>query len=315
MKKHKQELLALFILTGLLFLLSACTPAQVDTDKPNENLNVVATTTFVGETVDIIAGDSINLVVLLDPGINPHAYEPTPKDVATIADADLVFANGVGLEVFLENILENAGENAEIVYVSDGIELRSFNHKLTHENETETGAGFDPHVWFDPNNIAVWTRNIETTLNRLDPENTETYTAQAESYRVELENLDVWVRARVAQIPSENRKLVTDHTAFDYFADEYGFVQIGAVIPAPTTEAEPSGQQLAELEDAILTYNVKAIFVGMGFDATLSQQVAEDTGVQLVPLLFGSLTASDGIADNYLDFTRYNVNAIVAALE
>ena len=165
--------------------------------------------------------------------------------------------------------------------------------------------------------MIVWTENIEATLSRLDPDNASTYRANADTYRADLETLDAWVREQVEQIPAENRKLVTDHTAFSYFAEEYGFKQIGAVIDAPTTEAEPSGQQLAELQDAILQYDVKAIFVGKDFDPTLSERVAEDTGVQLVPLYFadGSLTPPGGDADTYLDFIRYDVEAIVDALK
>jgi ABC-type Zn uptake system ZnuABC Zn-binding protein ZnuA len=325
------------VIISLLLTLSACAPAQTESEEGGSKLQVVATTTFVGDVVAEVGGESIDLTVMLAPGANPHAYEPTPQDIVAVADADVVFANGLDLEEFLDDLIANAGGDAELVHVSEGIELRYFDadHEHGHEHEGEEhhdeeehehegeehpdeegdDQGADPHVWFDPNNVIVWTENIEATLSRLDPDNAATYQANADAYRAELKALDAWIREQVEQIPAENRKLVTDHTSFGYFADEYGFEQIGAVIDAPTTEAEPSGQQLAQLQDAILQYDVKAIFVGRDFDPTLSERVAEDTGVDLVPLYFGSLTPPGGEADTYLEFIRYDVEAIVEALK
>lgn len=352
MKKHWFILSILFIvvLPTSLFL-PACAPAQTEPGEESAKLQVVATTTFVGDVVAEVGGEAIDLTVMLAPGANPHAYEPTPQDIVAVADADVVFANGLDLEEFLDDLIANAGGDAELVHVSEGIELRYFDadHEHDHEHEGEEHhdgeehehegeehddedghehegeehhdeeghhhEGADPHVWFDPNNVIVWTENIESTLSRLDPDNASTYQSNAQAYRAELKDLDEWIREQVEQIPAENRKLVTDHTSFGYFADEYGFEQIGAVVDAPTTEAEPSGQQLAQLQDAIREHDVKAIFVGMDFDPTLSERVAEDTGIQLVPLYFGSLTPLGGEADTYLDFICYDVEAIVEALK
>jgi ABC-type Zn uptake system ZnuABC Zn-binding protein ZnuA len=174
--------------------------------------------------------------------------------------------------------------------------------------------GVDPHVWFDPNNIMVWVENMTKALEEIEPEKASIYQSNAGAYLDELEQLDLWIREQIDQIPPENRMLVTDHTTFGYFAEEYGFTQIGAMIPSMTTEAETSGGQLAELVDQIRTYQVKAIFVGIDTDPTLSQRIAEETGLQLVPLYFGSL--SDGEpARTYLDFMRYNVGLLVGALK
>jgi len=305
-----------------MLLLSACAPAQTESDTGSSRLQVVATTTFVGDVVAEVGGEAIDLTVMLAPGANPHAYEPTPRDIVAVAEADVVFANGLDLEEFLDDLIANAGGKAELVHVSEGIDLRYFDSDDEHgddgeghDQEGHAHENADPHVWFDPNNVIVWAENIALTLSRLDPDNASIYRANADAYRAELEALDAWIREQVEQIPAENRKLVTDHTSFGYFADEYGFEQIGAVIDAPTTEAEPSGQQLAQLQDSIREYDVKAIFVGMDFDPTLSERVAEDTGVELVPLYFGSLTPSGGEADTYLDFIRYDVEAIVEALK
>ncbi|MFO7943586.1 MAG: metal ABC transporter substrate-binding protein [Anaerolineales bacterium] len=321
-----------------LFCLSACAPAgtsyRADVDG---KLKVVATTTFVGDVVSRIGGEGIHLTVLLPYGANPHSFQPSPQDVAAVSQADVVFANGVGLEVFLEDLIENAGGDAEVVHVSEGIDLRSFHSQTegghdhgegedqahdegtSHEDEGSDGhyhdpGGADPHVWFDPTNVMVWVDNIQETLVRLDPANEDCYQENAQTYRAQLEDLDSWIQDQVSQIPQDNRYIVTDHTVFGYFAEEYGFQQVGAVIPSPTTEAQPSGKHLAELSDTIQEYAVKAIFVGKDFDPSLSQRIAEDTGVKLVQLYFGSLTEDDGPAGTYIEFMRYNVKMIVEVL-
>ncbi|HIE57944.1 MAG TPA: zinc ABC transporter substrate-binding protein, partial [Anaerolineales bacterium] len=127
--------------------------------------------------------------------------------------------------------------------------------------------------------------------------------------------LDTWIRQQVANIPPENRKLVTDHVLFGYFADEYGFKQIGALIPGYSTLAEPSAQELAAIEDAIREYNVPAVFVGNTVNPALGGQVAEDTGIKLVTIYTGSLSDENGDAPTYLDYIRYNVTAFVNALK
>ena len=273
-------------------------------------LRAVATTTIVGDVVRAVAGDNIELRVLAPLGADPHTYEPTPKDVAAVADADLVFVNGAGLELFLESVLRNAGGDAEVVVLSEGIKLR----KLENEHEGEEG-GLDPHVWFDPSNVMVWTRNVEQTLIRLDPANRETYAARAQAYQTELATLDTWIQEQVGQIAEADRGLVADHDALGYFADRYGFRIVGSVIAGFSTLAEPSAQELAKLQNAVRDTGVKAIFVGSTASPSLSQRVAEDAGVAVRFLYTGSLSLADGPATTYLEFMRYNVSQIVEALK
>ncbi|MFQ6102551.1 MAG: metal ABC transporter solute-binding protein, Zn/Mn family [Anaerolineae bacterium] len=293
---------------ALMLTLAACGPSA--TSQPasgaEERLQVVATTTIVGDVVHAVGGDVIALTVLLPLGTDPHSYEPTPQDVAAVADADVVFVNGAGLEVFLDSLLENAGGDAQVVSVSEGITFRHLGGE--HGNP-------DPHVWFDPHNVAVWVANVEQTLSASDPANAEVYAANGSEYKTALQELDAWIRDQVAQIPEANRKLVTDHAAFGYFADRYGFEQVGAVFPGFSTLAEPSAQERAELEEAIRAFDVQAIFVGTTVNPGLAQQVAEDTGARVVFLYTGSLSEPGGPADSYLALMRYDVSAIVDALK
>lgn len=288
-----------------LAALAACsTPASTSTPG---GLPVVATTSLIGDVARQIGGDSVSVNVLLPLGADPHSYEPRPQDVAALTDAEIVLVNGFGLEATLEPLLENA---KNIVIVSDGIEALLFESEHAGEEE----GGFDPHVWQDPNNVIVWAHNIADAFAQADPIHADEYAANAEKYIAELISLDAWIEKQVALIPDANRKIVTDHTAFGYFAIRYGFEQIGAVIPSLSTGASPSAQELAALEDAIRSSGVKAIFVGSTVSPDMSRRVADDTGVRLVTLYTGSLSESGGGAESYLEFMRYNVSAIVEAL-
>jgi manganese/iron transport system substrate-binding protein len=298
------------LLAGLAWILSACaTPTGGQPGK----LQVVATTTIVGDVVRNIGGDAIQLEVLLPPGSDPHSFDPTPQDVAKIAKAGLIFANGAGLETFLDPLLKNAGSQAQVVYVSDGIQLIHFQSNLPGE-ESGPGGG-DPHTWFDPQNVKVWVQNIEKALSAQDPGDAQTFAANAQRYTQQLDELDGWIKTQVGQIPSDQRKLVTDHEAFTYFASRYGFQQVGAIVPGYSTLAQPSAQELAALEDAIRKLGVKAVFVGETVNPNLAERVAQDSGVKLVYLYTGALSDSNGPAGTYLDFMHYDVNQIVNGLK
>lgn len=278
----------------------------------------MATTTIVGDVVRSVGGENVEVEILLPAGTDPHSFDPTPQDVAKVARAEVVFANGAGLEEFLEPMLENAGGKAEVVYFSDGIQLLEAPdlHAGQPEPESEEEhADGDPHTWFDPNNVILWTQTIQSKLSALDPAHAQAYAANAQEYQAQLRDLDAWIREQVARVPEAGRQMVTDHDSFTYFAARYGFTLVGAVIPGYSSMAQPSAQELASLEDAIRSLQVKAIFVGEAVNPVLSQRVAQDTGTQLVYLYTESLTEPEGPASNYLDFMRFNVSAIVEALQ
>ncbi len=284
----------------------AAQPTSVPATAPpaqGVRLRVVATTTVVGDVVRAVGGEAIELAVLLPPGADPHTFEPTPRDAAALADADLVFINGAGLDAFLGRLLRDAIQQQKVISASDGVELRRL-----------PGDEVDPHVWFDPLNVVIWTRNIEQALTARDPANADTYRTNARRYETALRELDAWITAQVAQVPPERRKLVTDHALLGYFVDRYGFEQVGALIPGSSSEAEPSARELAGLVDAIRELQVPAIFVGTTINPGLAQRIAEDTGARVVSLYTDSLSQPGGPADSYLALMRYDVSAIVEAL-
>jgi ABC-type Zn uptake system ZnuABC Zn-binding protein ZnuA len=291
----------------LVSLLTGCSSAPAPSKS---GLRVVASTTIVGDVVSQVGGNLINLSVLFPIGADPHTFDPRPQDVVAISDAQVVFINGLGLEESLQPALD-ANAKGTVVAVSDGIDVR----KLDSAAAAVEHGGNDPHTWTDPNNVIVWTQNIATALVKADPANAAVYQANADAYIASLRDLDAWIRSEVAQIPPDRRKLVTDHYAFGYFADEYGFEQVGALVGSFSTNASPSAQEIASLEDTIRAQKVPAVFVGTTVNASLADQVAQDTGTKVVPVYTGSLTAPGGDAGTYLAFMHYNVNAIVSALK
>jgi len=306
----------LLILFFSMSALTGCIPSK-EQSQSNGRLQVVATTSIVGDVVSQIGGDRIDLSVLLPLGTDPHSFDPSPQDVAEIADADLVFANGGGLEAFLDTLIENANAHSKVFNVSEGIDFLAFQgddheHDVIEENHHED---IDPHTWTDPNNVMVWVENILQVLVEKDSVNKAYYVENAERYMAELKALDSWIRSRVDEIPSENRKLVTDHALFGYYAEVYGFEQVGALIPGFSTLSEPTARELADIEDSILNLEVKAIFVGRTVNPSLAERVATDTEVRLVFVYTGSLSDIDGEASSYLTYMRYNTNAFVEALK
>jgi manganese/iron transport system substrate-binding protein len=321
------------VLLALLTLVSACGGDAPDAEHGHEDqmaaldrisldagekLKVVATTNIVGDVVRQVGGAQIDLTVLMGAGIDPHSYVPTPADTATIHDAHVVFANGAGLEADLAEMFESAGGDALQIHVSHGLEHRLAEDtggqtSLEHEQEGRDGD-LDPHVWFDVKNVIHWVGIIEQALSTLDPANAGVYRANADAYAGELESLDDWVVEQLATIPENNRKLVTNHPAFVYFASRYGLEQVGAIYPV-SPSSEPSAQDIAALEDAIREYGVPAVFTESTVNPKLAQQVAEDTGVKLVALYSGSLGGPGSGAESYVALIRFDVNAIVSALQ
>ncbi len=288
-----------------------------------QKLQVVATTSIVGDVARQVGGEWIDLTVLLPLGTDPHAFDPTPQDAAAIARAHVVLINGAGLETFMDRLIQSAGDKTPVVPLSASIELlmteaeHADEHEGDeHENEEEHHhEGGDPHVWFDPNLVMVWVNNVEQVFSALDPQHASAYQANAAAYREKLKELDGWIREQVALLPQAHRKLVTDHELFGYFAQRYGFEQVGAVIPGYSTLAAPSAQELAELETRIRELGARAVLVGQTVNPELARRVADDTGTRLVFVYHGSLSEPGGPAGDYVSLMRYNVSAIVDALK
>lgn len=284
-----------------ILLLTSCAPIPY---SGTGKIQIVASTQIVGDIVAAIGGDMIEVTYLVPSGTDPHAYEPAPQDAVHLAEADLIFINGFGLEQNLEPLL--ADYRSKLENVSDGIQPL---------NLVEGGeSGSDPHVWMNPQNVVVWAENIAGALAEADPANAMSYQQNAEAYKDQLQHLDSWAVDQISQIEEAERILVTDHESMGYFADHYGFEITGTIIPSYSTQSEPSAGELADLESTIQNFGIKAIFVGVSLNPSLAERVAQDTGVQLVPIYSESLSEKNGPAPNYLEMMRFDIENIVSAL-
>ena len=311
-------------------LVAALGFAAGEPETHDDRVAVVATTNIVGDIVSQIGGDDISLYVMLPLGADPHVFRATPRDVRHAADAAVVFTNGAGLESdFLGDLIAGA-EPRRVVDLSAHLHLRRLEDEEDHGREEEEGhedeedghdeeeghghGEFDAHVWMDPTLVAAWTVEIAEALSETDPGRAGEYEQRADALAAELEELDGWVRDRVAAVPEHRRILITDHGMFGYFADRYRFIVLDTIIPGFSTAAEPSARHLAGLREAIAEYAVPAIFVGVTVSSQAAQAVADDLDIEVVALYTGSLSEPGGPAATYQDFIRTNVERIVAAL-
>ncbi len=214
---------------------------------------------------------------------------------------------------------EVAGTPTKIAFVGvlgEGEGHEEHGQMDAHGHDHHGHGEHDPHFWFDPVRVKQAVTSIAAQMATTDPENAQFYRDNAAAYNAELDSLHAWIEERVAVVPEERRLLVTSHDSFQYFAQRYGFEVVGAVLPSMTTEYEPSAQELAELIETIKHEGAVAVFAETTHSARLAQRIAEETGATLVGELYtGSLGEPGGEAGTYLDMMRYDVNAIVEALD
>ena len=303
---RKYLLVMLLVWSGLLSACVAKTPSVQAGDLPR----VLAVETFLADMAQNVAGDRLKVDALMPIGLDPHAFQPTPMDVAKIANSQVLIINGDGFETWLDETLKNAGGERLLVEAAAGLQSR----KPT-EGEIVDDAQ-DPHFWLDPLSVITYVENIRDGLIRADPTGKDVYSQNAEAYIASLKELDGWIRTQVEQIPAERRLLVTNHESFGYFADRYGFKIVGTVLPSISSGAAPSAEQLAALIDKVRVSGVRAIFLEIGADRRLADQIAEETGVKVVTGLYThSVTEPGGDAPSYLSMMKYNTTLIVDALK
>ncbi len=301
----------------------ACQATSTATPQSGEaDLKVLAAESFLADIAQNVAGERLTVGELLPLGLDPHAFEPTPKDVAKIADSNVLIVNGAGLEKWLANILESAGGQRLVIEASAGLIplQRSGKEILCAPPSQAAGdgheAGGDPHFWLDPRLVIRYVENIRDGFSQADPQGKASFEDNAAAYISRLEELDTWIATQVAQIPLERRLLVTNHESLGYFADRYGFKLIGAILPSFSTGASPSAGDLARLADCIQTSGTPAIFLETGTNPQLADQLAQETGIRVVTGLYSeSITPPGGEAPDYISMMKYNTQAIVNALK
>lgn len=331
-------------LVGTLMLSASLVMAQTE-------ITVIATTSILADVAQNVSGGLLNVESLLPFDADTHAYEPSVDDAARVAEADLLLVVGMDYEHFLGGLLETVGEDVPVAMISNGIEILPYgehDHEgeeaeheheqaeplgvlgdgLTceddHEHEAEATAEAehegehdhgtcDPHVWMNPLNMMMWASNIAEAFAALDPAHADTYRDNALDYAAQIEALDLELSQMVAEIPEEQRVLITNHEFMAYFAAHYGFEIAATVLPGGTTGAEINPQELADVIALVQAEGVPAIFAEISANPELAQLIASESGAAVVSTLYSeSLSAS---APTYLDFMRLNTRTIVDALQ
>lgn len=280
----------------------------------SKKLLVVVTTTQIRSMAEAVAGDTAQVRAILSPGADPHEFEPRPSDVAAIADSGVVLKNGIGLDDWVDDLMENAGGKQPLVTVSEGIALRRGGGGEGDDKE-DGERGQDPHVWQSVSNAMTMTTNIRDAMIRVDGGNADAYRANAERYLGELRELDQYIMEQVKGLPEGNRKMVTNHDAFGYFIDRYGLTFVGSIIPSLSTEAQPSAQDVAALIQKIKGAGARAIFLESSINPSLAEQIGKDADVKVVDTLYGDTLGEAGSPGaTYVGMMRYNADVIVGAL-
>jgi ABC-type Zn uptake system ZnuABC Zn-binding protein ZnuA len=283
-------------LAVVLVAATACTQTAAATAPPG-TITVVATTTQMQDLVRNVGGGRVHVVGILRPDVDPHDFEPTPSTVVALADAKLVVESGVGLDAWADQLVESAGTSAPVFDASAGLPLR---------------AG-DPHWWGDPTLVEWAATALGRRLGQVDPGHAAAYARNVARYVRQVARMDTANRRLVATVPAADRRLVTNHDAFDYLAAHYGIRVVGAVIPALSTAAQPSAQDVADLIDRIRAEHVRAIFTESSLDPTLERQIASEAGVRVYADLYGDTLGPPGSPGaTYLGMERWNVRAMVA---
>ncbi|CAO5160184.1 manganese/iron transport system substrate-binding protein [Frankia sp. AiPs1] len=271
---------------------------------------VVATTSQVADFTRVVGGDRVTVTQILRPGVDPHDYEPTPADIAAIADAKVLVENGVGLESWLDDTIDASGFDGVKVDTSKGVTIRA-----GQGDEEKDG---DPHIWHDPLNAKIMVADIERGLAQAEPSAAAQFHANRVAYDTKLDALDADTRRQIATIPAPDRKLVTNHDAFGYYIARYGLTFVGSIIPSFDTSAELSGSNIRKLVAAIRQTGTKAVFSESSLPPRTARTIAAEAGVRVEAgedSLYGdSLGPAGSEGDTYLHMEEHNTRTIVKAL-
>ncbi|MEV4706381.1 metal ABC transporter substrate-binding protein [Actinoplanes sp. NPDC049316] len=309
--KHRQRTLIAATVAAALALLGGCdsggdAAAGAGTTS-GARLAVVATTPEVADFVRAVGGADVAVTQIIKPNVDPHDYEPTPADLRAIGAAKVIVKNGVGLEEWLDRTIEAAGFGGTVVDSSQGVRLRQ-----------GEGDDRDPHIWHDPRNAKMMVATIEKGLAAAGPAHADAFAKNLAGYSARLDKLDADAEAAFARIPAAQRKLVTNHDAFGYYADRYELEFVGSVIPSLDTSAELSARQLDDLVTKIKATGTKAIFAESSLPPKSAEAIARQAGVKVVAgedALYGDSLGEPGTPEGtYLGAERHNTEVIVAAL-
>ena len=293
------------LLLALVVIFAGCGVRSPGSSGAGARVSVVTTTTVFADLIRNVGGDLVSVVSLVPKNGDVHTFEPKPSDIRAVADARLLVMNGLGLDDWLAKTLGNASRaGTPLIKLGEGlpgVTLLGGDQSGTH----------NPHLWMDVRYAERYVDRIAAALGEVDPPQAHRFIAQAAAYKTQLAALDGWVRQQIAGVPEANRRLVTFHDAFPYYAREYGIRIVGVAVPAPGQD--PSAGYTARLVDAIRSSGARAIFSEAQFPAKLVDQLAAETGVKVVANLYDD-SLGDAPVTSYEAVIRWDTQQLVAAL-
>jgi manganese/zinc/iron transport system substrate-binding protein len=296
-----------YIILLALIVISACSPKNSDSDK----LQVVATTGMIADVAKNIGGDAVEVTGLMGPGVDPHLYKATAKDLQRLAEADVILYNGLHLESKMAEVFEKMGGRTVTAAVAEKIPV----NKLIHESSNV----HDPHVWFDLELWILVTEEIYSVLKSASPENEAVFSKNYAEYQSRLSALKSEVESKIATVPSEKRILITAHDAFNYFGKAYGFEVMG--LQGISTVSEAGTQDVQKLAELIAEKKIPAIFVESSvpkknIEALQAAVKSRGYEVKIGGELFSDAMGDEGTVEGtYIGMVEHNVNTIVNSLK
>ena len=272
-------------------------------------VKAVASFSILANMVKQVGGDRVDVITLVGPDGDAHVYEPTPADAKNLAAANILFTNGLGFEGWMDRLEKSSGFKGKVVVASTGVKPRTIVEKEGGKKETIT----DPHAWQSLANGKLYVANIRDGLIAVDPDGKATYEANANTYLDAITKEETAVKAALAALPKERRKIITSHDAFGYFGAAYGLEVIAP--EGVSTESEASAQDVAKIIRQIKAEKIPAVFMENITDHRLLDQIASETNAKIGGTLYtDALSPPDGPAGTYLDMFRNNIETLTAAL-
>ncbi|WP_126400758.1 metal ABC transporter substrate-binding protein [Blastochloris tepida] len=311
---------SILLASAALLLAAAPATAEDSADQPAApaKIKAVASFSILGDFVKTVGGDRLDVTTLVGPNGDAHVYAPSPADARTLAGADLVFVNGLGFEGWIDRLVKASGTKAALVVATNGVSpLKSedgdHDHDHDHDRAGHHHGAFDPHAWQSVGNAKIYVANIRDALIKADPAGRDAYEANAKAYLDRLDALEAEVKAAIARIPANRRRIITSHDAFQYFEKAYGIAFV-----APTgvsTDSEASAKAVSRIIAQIKKQKIPAVFLENVSDPRLVKRIADETGAKIGGTLYSdALTATDGPAPTYIDMMRHNMEALTGAL-
>jgi zinc/manganese transport system substrate-binding protein len=276
--------------------------------KAEAEIKAVATTSILGDLVRNVGGDRVEVTTLIGPNGDAHVYSPTPGDAKKLADATVVFINGLGLEGWMPRLVKASGTKAASFAVSKGVA------PLKGTDAREGGRmATDPHAWQSVADAKLYVANIRDGLRAVDPAGAAGYEANAADYLRKLDALEKQIEAAIDRIPADRREVIVNHNSFGYFSAAYGMTFVSP--EGVSTDAEPSAKDVARIITLIRTRRIPAVFLENIADPRLIEQIARETGAAIGGRLYSdALSEPNGPAASYIDLMRHNVEEFSKAL-